>query len=452
MSDNYNGRPYKVGFLQDLKQMPPAIINEMVRDLGLKMPVAHLTTYRNLFKKTDYRYTIDELYMADTLYEEMHKTDFRYSVGTFGSENEEINDAFADIMEKRRAMCDTAPVTLDSLVSDYNSYLCEQGYDNGDNGKYTVAPIRNTDSPATTMEYRTVGSFFTHDNAPYAIARVTRTSRFNTDKMRIKAGSYSASALSVILIKLPDTPLMYELLADVVNALPALNNHITYFAPIASTGLLRHLSRLGTGFSLNLDQVIKIFPEVDRPYLLARPMSAAVLIAPPLASGAVVSELLRMNFECEIIGTSTAIKHLIYVNHGGFAHALDLSAMDHVIFSTPLRIHAAERETVSTKNSANGISINVFNGSDFSHIHGVLSDSIAELNEENEDPRLTAYVCLPFTRGGVDESFTAFLAVYRALAENAIPIRHLTTFDNSENNRLCVFITDENRDFRKNTQ
>lgn len=452
MSDSYNGRPYKVGFLQEFKQMPPSVINEMVMDLGLTMPVAHLTTYRNLFKKNDYRYTIDELYMADALYAEAHRTDVKYSISTFCSKNDEINEAFADIMEKRRAMCDSSPVTLTSLVSDYNSYLCEQGYDDGADGCFTVAPLSNTDAPATTMKNRTVGSFYTHGNAPYAIARVTKPSRFCTDEMRIRMGTYGTASLSVILIKLGDAPLMYELLSDVVNALPALCTNVTYFAPVANTGLLRRLSRLGVGFSLNLDQVARIFPEIDRPHLLARPMAAAVLIAPPLAAGSIVSELLRVNFECEIIGTSTSMPNLISVSYGGFTHALDVNALDHVLFTRPLRVFAFERETESQSKCADGISLSVFDGSDFSHIHRVLCDSIATLCEENANARLTSYVCLPFSAESADESLTAFLAVYRALAESAIPIRLLTTFDNKENNRLCVFITDEDRVLGKNAQ
>lgn len=452
MSDNYNGRPYKTGFLQDFKQMPPAMINEMVADLGIKMPIAHLTSYRSLFTKNDYRYSIDELYMADALYEQMYKTDFRYSVGTFFSESEDIKEAFADLMEKRRAMCDTTPVTLETLVSDYNAYLVAHGYDNGDEGKYTVAPLNNTDSPASTMKFRTIGSFFEHSNSPYAIARIAKPSRFNTDKMRIRIGKYGTAALSVMLIKIPETPLMYEMLSDIINAIPKLGNYITYLAPIANDGLIRHLASLGTGFSLNIDQVAKIFPDIDRPYMLTHPMSAAVLLAPPLASGMIASELLKVNFECEIIGSTTSLKHLISVNYGGFSHSVDIKALNRVVFSRPLRIFCEQEETNAHSQTADGISINVFDGFGFDTIHKKLSESIDELKSLNNDHRLTAYVCLPFSTENVDKAFTAFLAVYRALAENAIPIRMLTTFNNPENNRPCVFITDENHVSGKSTQ
>ena len=444
MSDNYNGRPYKVGFLQNFKQMPPSLMTEMVQDLGLKMPIAHLTTYRNLFNKNDYRYTIDELYMADTLYEEMNGTDFPYSISTFTAENDSVREAFADLMEKRQAMCDNMPVTLGSLVSDYNAYLCEHGYDNGDSEKFTVVPLKNTDSAASTMKYRTIGSFMTHDSAPYAIARISKPSRFNTDKSRVIMGHYSTAALSVILVKLPESPLMYELLSDVINAIPHLSNNITYLTPIASKGLIRVLAELGCGFSLNLDQVMKIFPEADRPYLLAKPMSAVAIVAPPLAAGAVMTELRGVNFDCELIGTSSAFDHLISVSYGGFSHSVDLNAMKNVIFTRTLHIFAKERETVCSFEVEDGIAINVFDGSSFEQIYATLSSSVAALKGANAGCRLTAYVCIPFSSKMANEEFCAFLAVYRALAEDAIPIRMLTTFENRENNRLCVFIADEN--------
>lgn len=444
MSDNYNGRPYKFGFLQNLKQMPPAVINEMVEDLGLKMSVAHISAYRNHFKKNDYRYSVDELYMVDALYEQINRSDFHYSIGTFSAESEDVKDAFADLMEKRRVMCDTMPITLDTLVADYNAYLCAQGYDDGGECKYAVAPQKNTDAPATTMHYRTTGSFFTHANSPYAIAKASKPSRFNTDKNRIRVGSYGTAALSVILIKIPETALMYELLADVVNAIPALSNNITYFAPIANSGLLQHLASLNTGFSLNLDQINAIFPDIDRPHMLARSMSAAVLITPPLAATGIIDELKRVNFDCAVVGTSTATKHLISVNYGGFGHTVDINALSRVIFTRPLRIFCEDTEAHGLTESANGISINVFDGFGFDGVYKTLSDSIERLKNGNADSRLTAYVCIPFSSDNYDGPFTAFLALYRALAENAIPIRQLTTFDNPENNRLCVFITDEN--------
>jgi uncharacterized membrane protein YbhN (UPF0104 family) len=103
MSDNYNGFPYKMGFLQSFKQMPPEMMDTMVNDLGLKMPVSHLTAYRNLFKKTDYRYTIDELYMVDALYSQMTANDFKYSISSFYSKDDSIREAFADLMKKKGA-------------------------------------------------------------------------------------------------------------------------------------------------------------------------------------------------------------------------------------------------------------------------------------------------------------------------------------------------------------
>jgi hypothetical protein len=444
MSDNYNGFPYKMGFLQSFKQMPPAMMDTMVNDLGLKMPVSHLTAYRNLFKKTDYRYTIDELYMVDALYSQMTANDFKYSISSFYSKDDSIRKAFADLLEKRRVMCDTSPVTLEALVYDYNAYLCAQGYDDGAAGGYTVAPQSNTDSPATTMQYRTSGNFFTHGNAPYAIAKITKPSRFNTDKGRITAGKYGAAALSVMLIRLSDSPLMYEMLSDVVNAIPHLCNGITYLAPLADEGLLRRLTELDTGFTINLEQVGKLFPEFDRPHLLAQPMSAAVLIAPPLAAGGIITELRRVSFDCEIIGTSAAASHLIGVNFGGFTHTVDVNALRHVLFTRSLNVTCEEGEAVCSSETTDGISINVFDGFGFSDVHEALSSSVSLLQSRSEDNRLCAYVCLPFSVGNASRAFTAFLAVYRALAESAIPIRLLTTFNDPENGRLCVFITDEN--------
>ena len=174
-------------------------------------------------------------------------------------------------------------------------------------------------------------------------------------------------------------------------------------------------------------------------------MSAAVLIAPPLAAGGILTELRRVSFDCEIIGSSIATSHLIGVNYGGFTHTVDINALNHVLFTRPLSMMCEEGEAICSSETSDGISINVFDGFGFSDIHRALSESVSMMQVEDDDHRLCAYVCLPFSLENANRAFSAFLAVYRALAEGAIPIRMLTTFDNPQNNRLCVFITDEKR-------
>lgn len=450
MSDTYRGKPYKYGFIDNFSSLPQETVAFIADDLGLYMTKDQLLLFRNSFVKQDRKYTIDEIYMADAFFESLMTYSPSYSISRLDTDSNEIIEAYSDIMDKRRALCDRNPVTVSSLISVYNRYLECTGYDDNAGKGYSMVPTVNTLPAAQAMKRHTTANFSTGNDAPYAIAPTDRPCKYNTSKKKIAEAEYKSGDLALILIKIPEYPLAYESLADILNASAHLSADILYASAIGAEGLFSALLGMNTGFSITFSEISAMMPEITRPHMLAEPMSAALMLAHPLAAENIISLLSSQGFEARKVGTTHYSPDRIYVNYGGYFHMLDAYAVSTAVPLHECVVTLGGGEYSVKKSAADGISVLSFRGCDFSGMYKELSEIIRSMNAANADARLLGYICMPHSLEKLGASLERFLAVYRAFAENAIPIRTAVSVPEKLGCAFCVIIADANYAKRQN--
>ncbi len=429
MENTYNGKPLKFGYIPNLHSMTRERLNFIHDDMGLRISQYAFAVFAKNFRKPDGFVSLDEIYLMDSFIYSLLEKHSSKIIANFSSSNEKLASAFQDLMEKRRALEDRTPVTLASLISIYNRYLSEAGYDDG---KDTISfvPKSNLLSTADSMKKNSSEKFSTADIFPYAIAKADKSFTFGNDKKRIANSTPNDSELTLILVDVPNFSLAYELLADTIEKIPHLAPAIRYASPVGKDGLLSALDGLGCGFMIDMAAVTSMLPAVDRPFMLTEPMSAAVVLANKSNTPFICEKLSAAGFTARAVGNSLRIPVVNYVNYNGYMHKFNKEIIDMITITGEVGELRATKEipTSARRHISDTVSILSFTESDEAVISAELKNEIGRIKEAHPQMRLAACLTLPEN----ELALTRFLAVYPALAEDAIPIRRAVYTDKND--------------------
>ncbi len=419
-----------------LDRYPKSELDRIRIDHGLSMSESEFGALAFRMRKQDPRVCSEELYMADTLLRMIREDASEKRIDRFSTDSPALSEAFSDLMDKRRALLDRGPVTLSSLVATYNRYLSDTGYDDGVYPGITLVPKKNTIPPADSLIRHSASAFKTAKVFPYAIAESDRLQKFNSDPERLSRSNTKGQMFNLILVRVPEFPLAYETLADVIENSPNLPTSVLYASPIADKGLYRNPITKTLSFNINFAELQELYPEIENPYLLAYPMSAALAIATQRNSPQVVEALHNAGFNSRVIGeTARHAPGIFSVRYRGFDCILDTALISSIKSEELSFVNAKEEKGMLRKFESETMSVLSFTGADQPEIYGEVKGEISRLG----DTKLSAFLVIP----GNSLALARFLSVYRPLAESAIPIRK-ALFTSREDAEFSLALVSEN--------
>lgn len=430
MEKTYNGRPLRAGFIQNFTHLPINDLLNIKNDLGLSMSAEKLIEFQKKTFRSDGKVTTDELYMADAFADSYAAFSVDYSFAEMRTSSAEIKEAFTDLMNKRRALGFALPINHASLADVYSKYLISAGYD-----QRSVRPTGNYDikekipSGAVSSDRHIVGNCFGCEESNYTIAKTDAPYRFNTRKERIyparRGGIYH-----LLLVKLENKPFAFEELANVLNSNAHLSKDIIYCAPIGKAGLFSALLDTSLGYVININTVSALIGEELRPYDLARPMSCALMLVPAEVSQSIALSVLDFGYGVRFVGHTTNIDANFSVLYEGINHTLRAKTIISLVhgYSSVVTLDDVPSETAFVKSifPAENISLTVFSSLSFSETYEAIKKASEILMTSNPGKRVYAYLSMPTvnisTCSNHRETLGEFLGIYRALAENSIPL------------------------------
>ncbi len=429
MENMYNERPLKVGFIEGFSKLTRKQLDEIRLDLGLVMSTTQLERIAKEYPKKANKMTTDALYMADRLLSTVSNAEPIYSIDELTSDSSELCEAFADVMQKRAALGFGGNVTLDTVADVYKNYLIAAGYDRKDRHPNAVI-LESTASgiPGLHCKYLRNSAFGT-DKADYFISEDSTDYAFNTSKDRIGTPN-SAERFDVLLVRLPEGPLSFEGLASIIHRNAHMSADVRYCAPIGDCGLLYAISGLKVGFNLNMDVISSFVGRPIRPYELASPMNAAVLIATNKVAKLIAQTLVDFSFDVRYVGSSSQRSGEITVSYLNATHTV---YTNQILSMIPIRVAHPRITDVCSDNaffdirrSKAGISALTFSHLTFSETYTYASDEISSIKETSPEKEIFAFFVLPFIvtddKLSLSPVIPELLGIYKALAESGIPL------------------------------
>ena len=430
MDKTYNGRPLRAGFIQNFSSLSFQELTNIKADLGLSLSTDRLEKLKGSFSRTDGRVTTDELYMADAFADSCSALSSSYSFAEMRTSSENVKNAFADLMTKRCALGDCKPVNHATLTDVYSRYLISAGYDKKSDRPYPEYDIKEKHLTGLPESGRHVlGNLFACEESAYAIAKTDAAYKFNVKKERIYSGRNSG-IYHLLLIKLDSKPFAFEELANVINSSAMMSKDIIYCAKVATTGLFSALLSTNHGYVINIDTVSALIGEELRPFDLSRPMNCAFLLVPAEVSQNIAVSILNFGYKIRFVGYTTDNTDSFSVLYSGIHHELNTKAVKALLpeHSSVITVTEAKSEKAFLKSVRvrENISLTVFSHLTFSEIYEAIKSEIEAFKADEPEKKIYAYLVMPVVTlpqsHDHDETLGELLGIYRALAENAIPL------------------------------
>ncbi len=414
MENTYNGKPIERCLLKT--NASKEALCEARSSMGLSMSEIQFLHLMKLLAKTSPSVPSAEIYTADALIKKEKHSCANAKISVFGSNEKIPSLSFKDLNDKRKALEDRGEISLSSLIKVYNKYLIETGYDDGKKDRIAVLPKTNDIDTQDSMKAEPEGKLSTVNFIPYAIGKAKRDRMLNRDKKRIPAVSSSSDALSVILIRVPNFPLEYEKLAEAVETRPRLSSAVRYIAPIGKAGLVSSLLGFECGFRIKCETVFELFDELSHPYMLTEPMCGAVVLVSRFAENAFIGELENLGIPAKVIGKSTSDSNIFWFDYENTVCKINPKLIGEVSgFTADFTTSKPYEECFGKTFRKESLSMVAFTGENSEKIYSLIKEEI----ERFEGKSLLAVLILPDNGSALPR----FLSAYKALAENAIPIR-----------------------------
>ncbi len=438
MSRNFIKKPDKYFFYKDFSTLSASETEAIKAELMLEMTTHELSTLQKSLSTLKNDASVDELYLYDEVAAIKKARLSDKKIDILRSDSELIREAFSDLADKRRALGDRSHVSLSSLVGIYSKYLVETGYDDSARTPFEIVPKVNTLPSADTMVCHTGSVFFTAESESYAYSLSDRNTCFNTDKKRVTFTEPGLGMTSLLLVRVPEFPLAYETLSDRLDSTPQLASNIIWTSPVGEDGIINKLEGLGTGMTLSFSDINMLFPELERPYMLARPLSAVIILCHPLASESLISGITDLGFEVRQIGSFNFSESSVYIDFKGSYISYYPNVLKALKDEEVNEVKVYEYDGEIKKYVSDELTILSITDSRFEKIYTAIREEATRL--ETDERRVFGGFILPEN----NKAYSRFFALYRAFAESAIPIRK-SVFINSDFDTFSVILCPQKR-------
>lgn len=431
MDKTYNGRQLKSALINGFKALPAQELSMIKDDLGLSMPIEYLLEYQKKLVRPGGSVSTDELYMTDC-FADVYSAFFQnYSFAEISTSNEDMRFALSDIMAKRGALGDLLPIDHSSLVNTYSKYLISTGYDDESirpKPEYELIEKLPSGIQDTQLSHP-CSTFFGCEESNALLARTDAPYRFNTEKKRVYP-IVNDSQYHLLLVRLNNEPLAFESLAEIINGNAHLSKDIIYCAPVGRSGLLTTLIDTAHGYIINLDTVSALAGRELVPFELNLIDNCAAVIVPAEVSQSIALSILDFGYSVRFVGHTTKAVNSISVFYKGLYHTLDANIVRSLLPGYTSCVTLSDTQTDSSYIKSifpsENIFLSVFGNTSFDVLYKEISDGICELERRFPDCRIYAYLSMPTVItpacSNHNTTIAELLAIYKALAEKAIPV------------------------------
>lgn len=447
----------RVGYSPAFPLVSLETIVRLKEELGLSASTYKLSLLQNKLWKQSNRYTFDEIYAVDAYVRECQTYYGDIRIHSANIENPRAAEAFADFINKYRALGRQGPSSLDELPSVYNTYL----------SALDLLPSKNDVAIIPTDTLSGTGKLFSRkptsiiSRAPqssFALAQAEESYRFNSDKRKIESYKKPISSIHLVCVMLPNEEFAWKSLCEKIDRSLHMSADVLLALPVGKGGIWHTLGECRCSYMLDSNMLSTLLEKEVRPVTLTEPLSAAIIFTCKETTTPMLNALQKWGYQAADIGSVTTQDDYLSIPFGGIVHTVSYEAISPAVTPKTLSLHLPADAEVSddliiTKEESGVICLS-FDSLGFNTLSTHLEGIMEELTKENEGANLSLAFSLPINVSDeadntfIAERFSEFLAIYRACAMRAVPISAHAFPRTDKKEKAVVWIWDDTIDFK----
>ncbi len=445
----------RAGYTPAFPLMSTENLVHLGEELGLSMSKYQLSLLQNKFWKQSDRYTFDEIYAADAYLKEFHTYYSDILIHSAEIENEQIGEAFSDLINKYTALGRNGAPSLDELPSVYNTYLSALNFAPSKE-KVKVIPTSLLLDSKELFSEKVTNILSRASHSPFALAQTKGHYRFNTKKEKMSGGKTGTDPINLICVMLPEEEFAYKSLCEKIDSSPHMSADVLLALPVGKGGIWHTLGGCGCSYMLDNESLSSLFEKEIRPVTLTEPSSTVLLFSCRDTVAPMLNALQKWGYTASAIGSAITQDDYISIPYGGAVHTVSYEALSYAALPKALSLNIpSDTNAQSNANISkeNGVTCLSFERLGFDALSAHLEDIMNGMTNEKGKNRLSVAFALPIDvsegaeHTSVSERLCEFLAIYRSCAKRAVPIAAHTFPRTDKAENAAVWVWDESTYF-----